>query len=109
MGCNGEKEALPYTVYGPVRVRAMARPGTGRAMPRLPGGDLHHEVMRVGKIEERARPLVEHIRIDAAGFEQRNPSLPACPLVLEFRKLHVQFGDLLVEILLGEQPVVARI
>ena len=69
----------------------------------------HGQVVRIGVVEQRARPLVEHVGIDAVRLEERDAALPTLALGLGKFELMRQIGDLMVETLPRLEAVVARI
>ena len=78
---------------------------------RRPSGTLEHlrQIARVEVIEHDPRALIERVGIDALGFEQLDPALPFGALLLELVELFTQRNKLLVEVLLGPQPVIAGV
>src|SRR6266567_2837028 len=68
-----------------------------------------HEIMRVGIVELKPRPLVQHVGIDLLGAQQRHALLIPGALALELRQLARQRDDLLVEFLAGVETVFAGI
>ena len=59
--------------------------------------------------KQRARPLVQHVRIDPVGPQQRHLALPQPLLGLEPFQFGGQFDHLLVDLMLGMQaPLPAK-
>src|SRR4029077_6054080 len=67
------------------------------------------EVAGIRIIEQQARAFVEQVGIDVVGFTQRDPPLPDRTLGLDGGKVEGQLRNILVEIPLGDQTVLARI
>ena len=67
------------------------------------------QIVGIDVVELIARALVEHIRIDPVGPQQRDPLLALGALALQPRQLGGQGDDLLVELLLRVQAVFAGI
>jgi hypothetical protein len=60
-------------------------------------------------VEHSPGAFIQHVGINALGFQQRNPMLPLGALGLELGQLSAEFGILLIEFLLGEQPVISGV
>ena len=60
--------------------------------------------MRIDVVQLIARALVEHVRIDPVGPQQRDPLFARGPFLLQPRQLGGQRDDLLVEFLLAFSP-----
>src|SRR4029079_9692165 len=71
--------------------------------------DRPDELARIDVVELEARPLVQHVRVDLRGAQQRDALLAPGTLALELGKLAGQRHDLLVELLAGVEAVFARI
>src|SRR5262249_575620 len=67
------------------------------------------ELARIGVVEQHSGALVEHVRIDAFGLEQRDAAFPIGAFALKPFNLAAELRDLLVEILLRAQPAAAGI
>src|SRR5262249_5200515 len=66
-------------------------------------------VARIGIAEQRARTLIEHIRIEPIGFQQRHPAFPALPLSLGLVEFSREGGNLLLEVDASGEPIFAGI
>ena len=73
----------------------------------LSGAQQEGQVARVGIADQCAGTFVQHIGIDAVGTQKRDPTFPVCPFGLEPGKFTLHGGKLLLEVLLGAQPVIA--
>jgi hypothetical protein len=71
--------------------------------------DYDGDIMRIGVVEEKPRPLVQHVGVDPVGLEQRDAALPTLALGLGALELLGEIGDLMVEILARLEAVIAGI
>ena len=67
-----------------------------------------HDIVGVRIIKEYPRPLIQHVRIDPIRPQERNPTGPDVPFGLQAANFRGQFRELVVDILLGGQPPIAR-
>src|SRR3954469_9070087 len=71
--------------------------------------DRSNQVARIGIIELVARALVEHVRVDPIGSQQRETLLALPALPLQPHQFGCQRDDLVIELLPRVQPVLAGI
>src|SRR2546430_7226164 len=71
--------------------------------------DRSNQVARIGVVELVARALVQHVRVDAVGSQQRDTLLALRALALQPRQFGCQRDDLLIELLPRVQPVLTGI
>jgi len=67
------------------------------------------EVAGIGVVEQQACPLVEQVGVDIVRLQQRDSSLPNRTRGFDAVELEGQLRDILVEIPLGDQAMLARI
>ncbi len=71
--------------------------------------DHAHEIARMHIVQLKPRPLIQHIRIDAIGAQQRDPLLGIGAFPLQARKLIGERNDFLVEFDSRRQTILAGI
>ena len=64
------------------------------------------QIARVCVAKEGPGPFVQHVRVDTIRTEQRDPTLPHCPLGLKLIQIAFHRRELLLEILLRTQTMV---
>src|SRR4029077_16086927 len=99
-------KALPGKIILGIAASSSRPGGVGRLMS---PGEHQSEVVWRHVIEQRAGLLVEHVGIELAGPQQRHAALPLGALALEVVEIGGQRDDLLVEVFLGLEPVIAAI
>ena len=62
----------------------------------------------MGVLELRARPLLQQVRVDRVRPQQRHPMLPGLAFGLHGREIGDEVGFLLDQVVLGLEPVLAR-
>ena len=69
----------------------------------------HHHIVWVGKTEQGARPLIEHVRVKFVGLQECNATLPALSLGFSVPQFRGERGNLLLKIDACFEAVVTRI
>src|SRR5262249_52640762 len=107
-GRCGRRGAAASSAENPAQNSVFGPDGDAGSGPSLPL-EQEGEVAGIRIVQERAGALVEDVGVEAFGPEQRYAPLPIGALGLQRRKLGREPGDLLVEVVLGLEPVIAGI
>src|SRR5262245_31665758 len=111
------RRGAPQTYWHSTKIRDSPDHPPGASVAVRPGREVGRSgpltdkdwIARVGEVEQRARPLVQHVGIEAVGLEQADPPLPLRALRLGLVDRGRKRGDLPVDILAGAQTTLTRI